>query len=295
MWTFPCSGITQMSPAMQLKYHRVWAVILTDQIHLGQKMPHTSYSVYKVVVGARGSFASPAHVQQQARPLKLGRRAVCCFASHKYSQLVKVCGVVTPEDARYAASEGADLIGMILWPKAGRSVSLETAKKIASEAREQGSRAVGVFVDEDAGAITDICADVGIDIAQLHGDAARSAFEALPPDLSVIYVVHADSSGQVQTDVSHLSRMPDWFLVDSLKGGSGTRFDWRSVRPPTSSRHGWLLAGGLTDDNVESAIEIARPDGVDVSSGVCDDTKVAKDPTKVSSYVRRAQRAFKEN
>jgi phosphoribosylanthranilate isomerase len=56
-----------------------------------------------------------------------------------------------------------------------------------------------------------------------------------------------------------------------------------------------LLAGGLTHENVASAIEIARPDGVDVSSGVCDDTKLAKDPSKVSSYVQRAQRAFEEN
>ena len=234
-------------------------------------------------------------VQQRTRLFRVGHNRIRCSASQKCDQLVKVCGVVSPEDAAFAASEGADLIGMILWPKAGRSVSRETARDIAAAAKRYGSRAVGVFVDETAEAIAEVCEEVGIDIAQLHGDAARSAFESLPLDLRVIYVVHADSDGQVQTDVSGLERRPDWFLVDSLKGGSGMRFDWGSVQPPTHSRHGWLLAGGLTHENVANAIEIARPDGVDVSSGVCDDTNLAKDPSKVSHYVRRAQTAFEEN
>jgi phosphoribosylanthranilate isomerase len=250
------------------------------------------------VCGTEGSLvACSPHVQQQRTTLfkRVTHRTMRCSASQKSDHLVKVCGVVSPEDAAFAASEGADLIGMILWPKAGRSVSLETARNIAAAAKKHGSRAVGVFVEETAEAIVETCEEVGIDIAQLHGDVARSAFASLPLDLQVIYVVHADSNGEVQTDVSGLERRPDWFLVDSLKGGSGMRFDWESLRPPTFSQHGWLLAGGLTHENVASAIEIARPDGVDVSSGVCDDTKLAKDPSKVSSYVQRAQRAFEEN
>ncbi|WPT18325.1 N-(5'-phosphoribosyl)anthranilate isomerase 1 [Picochlorum sp. SENEW3] len=250
------------------------------------------------VFGTEGSLvACSPHVQQQRTTLfkRVTHRTMRCSVSQKCDHLVKVCGVVSPEDAAFAASEGADLIGMILWPKAGRSVSLETARNIAAAAKKHGSRAVGVFVEETAEAIVETCEEVGIDIAQLHGDVARSAFASLPLDLQVIYVVHADSNGEVQTDVSGLERRPDWFLVDSLKGGSGMRFDWESLRPPTFSQHGWLLAGGLTHDNVASAIEIARPDGVDVSSGVCNDTKLAKDPSKVSSYVQRAQRAFEEN
>jgi N-(5'phosphoribosyl)anthranilate (PRA) isomerase len=58
--------------------------------------------------------------------------------------------------------------------------------------------------------------------------------------------------------------------VDSLKGGSGIAVDWTRLQlPPVGSTRGWLLAGGLTPDNVGKAIRAARPNGVDVSSGVC--------------------------
>ena len=210
--------------------------------------------------------------------------------------IIKVCGVTSAEDARLAASEGADLIGMILWPKAGRSVSLEKAQLIAEESRRYGSEAVGVFVDEDADTIARVCDRVGISYAQLHGDQARASFGSLPEHLGVVYVVHADSNGVIHTPLPqkgiHGDRRPDWFLVDSMKGGSGEKFDWEAVRPPTGSRHGWLLAGGLTDENVAAAIEATGCNGVDVSSGVCDETKLKKDPRKVTAYIRGARKAF---
>jgi len=206
---------------------------------------------------------------------------------------VKICGVVSEQDAEFAASKGADFIGMILWPKAGRSVSLETAKSIAHEAAVNGSTPVGVFVDEDADTIDSISKEVGICTVQLHGDEARKSFKYLPERLRVIYVVHANSDGEIQTEIPDLvDRRPDWFLVDSLKGGSGSKFDWRNVKPPKGSRFGWLLAGGITDENVISAIQIAKPDGVDVSSGVCDASGLRKDPTKMSAYVKHAKAAF---
>lgn len=62
--------------------------------------------------------------------------------------------------------------------------------------------------------------------------------------------------------------------------------------PPTGSKRGWLLAGGLTDENVAAAIQTTRCDGVDVSSGVCDETKLKKDPRKVEAYIRGATQAF---
>jgi phosphoribosylanthranilate isomerase len=65
---------------------------------------------------------------------------------------------------------------------------------------------------------------------------------------------------------------PDYLLLDSMKGGSGVALDWEAVStnvPAGESLHGWLLAGGLTADNVALAADIAQPSGVDVSSGVC--------------------------
>ncbi len=172
-------------------------------------------------------------------------------------------------------------------------MSQETARAIADEVRLHGSEAVGVFVDEDAETIASVCDAVGISYAQLHGDGARQSFGQLPEHLRIIYVVHADSGGAIHTTLPQTARrVPDWFLVDSMKGGSGEKFDWDAVRPPSGSRHGWLLAGGLDHENVSSAINATACNGVDVSSGVCDETKLKKDPRKVAAYIRRAERAF---
>ena len=79
-----------------------------------------------------------------------------------------------------------------------------------------------------------------------------------------------------QADVQGLQRQqsaacsPNFVLVDSMKGGSGEAFDWARLQVPKhESSEGWLLAGGLRPDNVAEAVRIARPGGVDVSSGVC--------------------------
>lgn len=210
----------------------------------------------------------------------------------KNDKIIKVCGIISPDDARLAASAGADLIGMILWPKASRSVSLETARDIAMEAKKHNSEAVGVFVDEDGETISRVCREVGISYAQLHGDQARASFGTIGDDLRIIYVVHADKSGKIVTHVEESGRRPDWYLVDSMKGGSGEAFDWDALEPPQGSLHGWLLAGGLTDENVSLAIETAVPNGVDVSSGVCDASKLKKDPAKVHRYISKASEAF---
>lgn len=69
------------------------------------------------------------------------------------STLIKVCGVTNADDAKLAAQSGADFIGMIMWPKAKRSVSIQTARQIVAVARESDATPVGVFVDEDAATI----------------------------------------------------------------------------------------------------------------------------------------------
>ena len=158
-------------------------------------------------------------------------------ASRPAGTFIKVCGVVCPEDAELAAAAGADFIGMIMWPKAKRAVSTSVARSIAEVARRHNAKvgspmpimhwtfsecfapavhycnasthssnvlvghlqAVGVFVDEGADVIARKCEEAELDLAQLHGAGAREALPSLPRSLGVIYVLHADSSGQLQT------------------------------------------------------------------------------------------------
>lgn len=99
--------------------------------------------------------------------------------------IIKVCGVVSQGDAELAAQAGADYVGMILWPKARRSVTLETAAQIAAAAKDNGAKPVGVFVDEDFADIVRWCKAAGVETAQLHGKGARAALQDLPQWLEV--------------------------------------------------------------------------------------------------------------
>lgn len=252
--------------------------------------------------------------------------------------LVKVCGVTDPSDAQLAASAGADLVGMIMWPKAKRSVSDATARDIGAAARAGGALPVGVFVDEGAAEIERRCRASGLRAAQLHGDGARAALAELNPEAVpvVVYVLHASDAGEVATalppkaetaavaaaaagprvvpldlekeDASGGAQAiprrkrgePTFLLYDGLQGGGGRTFDWAALlagaRPAEAARTcgalgGWALAGGLGPANVSRAVLAARPDVVDVSSGVCGPDGLRKDPEKVVAFVRGAKTA----
>jgi phosphoribosylanthranilate isomerase len=165
-----------------------------------------------------------------------------------------------------------------------------------------GDRAevVGVFVNEPPGAIASLCARLGITRVQLHGD--ESPEDAARLSLWRMKVVHAGGEADLRT----LRGYPcEAFLVDAGAtgeyGGTGRPLDWATLRDRIGellSRSGeggkerpWVLAGGLTPENVERAIALARPDAVDVASGV-ESAPGRKDPEKVAAFVERAKRGL---
>ncbi len=91
------------------------------------------------------------------------------------------------------------MLGMIMWQKAKRAVSMSVARDIASVAADHGIQSVGVFVDESAQQIQDACGESGIQVAQLHGSGARQALCQLPESLHVVYVMNSDDQGVIQT------------------------------------------------------------------------------------------------
>ena len=103
---------------------------------------------------------------------------------------VKVCGVTNVKDAAVAAQLGARYIGMILWPKSKRSVSIDTAKAISNAARAHNAEPVGVFVDEDAETIQRHCDLANIDIAQVNGRRWQWIFLSLTVIKFSIYMLH---------------------------------------------------------------------------------------------------------
>ncbi|VAI89059.1 unnamed protein product [Triticum turgidum subsp. durum] len=199
--------------------------------------------------------------------------------------IVKMCGITSARDAEFAAKAGAKLIGMILWPKSKRSVQLSEAKEISRVAKSYGAEAVGVFVDDDEETILRVS-----DSCQLHGDSSRALVPALAKNNRIVYVLNADADGKLINSPPSEEYDVDWFLVDSAEGGSGKGFNWENFRMPSvKSKNGWLLAGGLHADNVCQAATALKPNGVDVSSGICSPDGISKDPKRISSFMRSVQ------
>ncbi|OVA02709.1 N-(5'phosphoribosyl) anthranilate isomerase (PRAI) like domain [Macleaya cordata] len=201
--------------------------------------------------------------------------------------LVKMCGITSARDAALAAEAGASLIGMILWPKSKRSVSVSIAKEISKVVRTYGAEPVGVFVDDDVSTILRASDASEIELVQLHGNCSREAFPVLLQERQIIYVLHANEDGDLLNQIADEDcSLADWILVDSAKGGSGKGFNWARFKlPPIRSKRGWLLAGGINPENVCEALDTLRPHGVDVSSGICSADGIQKDPARISSFM----------
>ena len=166
--------------------------------------------------------------------------------------LIKICGVKDYDTAYFAATHGADMVGIVLYPNSKRHVDLPLAREIAAATVKGGALPVLVFKDASASDVLTACETLGIYTVQLHGTAPPL------PD-SYVRILANGSSSQIRADTEFL-------LFDNAEPGSGVTFDWASFVPPTGVK--WILSGGLTTENVVEAIHLLKPDGVDVSSGV---------------------------
>ncbi|KAA8491479.1 N-(5'-phosphoribosyl)anthranilate isomerase 1, chloroplastic [Porphyridium purpureum] len=226
---------------------------------------------------------------------------------------LKVCGVVSAEDAALSLDVAARcfgslrggvrgapdemLIGMILWPHSIRSVKSKTdARAIADAARDRGATPVGVFVDESFEQVEQWVAWTGIDTIQLHGAGVRAAMQTADAvagstalNLNMIHVVDVDAQGSAER--SSTKQKHEWCLYDAKGGGTGTSFDWSRFRAPPSDVN-WMLAGGLTPENVAEAICMLRPPGLDVASGVANQDRCRKDETRLQRFYENVRAAY---
>ncbi|MCS6840985.1 MAG: phosphoribosylanthranilate isomerase [Roseiflexus sp.] len=208
---------------------------------------------------------------------------------------IKICGVCTHDHARAAVDAGADMIGLVFAPSR-RQIDVADAASIADAARAAAldrGRAVlliGVFVNETVERIRDIVQSCGLDGVQLSGDEPVSYADALAP-LLVIKAIRFDDSAEERAWLVH-----DWphvrLLVDARVpgsyGGTGIIADWDRAAELARWRP-VLLAGGLTPENVATAIARVRPWGVDVSSGV--ESNGMKDHAKIRAFIAAARAA----
>lgn len=199
--------------------------------------------------------------------------------------LVKICGVVDPENARVAVEMGADFLGLNFYPRSPRYVEVERAREIASAVRGSGARLVGVFVNRPIHEVEEIESEVGLDLLQLSGD--ETSEEAAPfADRTIKAFRSTDGTGGWADAWAWLFDAPH----GSLYGGTGMAWNFQDVTGIAGERR-VFVAGGLGPDNVRQAIAAARPFAVDVCSRV-ESAPGIKDPEllrRLFEEVRNAQ------
>ena len=213
---------------------------------------------------------------------------------------VKICGLTTPDAVEASIDAGADYIGLVLFPKSPRNVSIEDAATLAELARAR-TKIVTLLVDPDAALLDAVATRIMPDIVQLHGhESAEDIVRArnLVPGAQIWKAYAVATSEDVAASARFLApgKRADLILFDAkpppaavLPGGNGLSFDWRILEGWPSDLP-FVLAGGLTPLNVADAIRLTRASIVDVSSGV-ESSPGIKDAALIRDFIHAAKTA----
>jgi phosphoribosylanthranilate isomerase len=206
---------------------------------------------------------------------------------------VKICGLRESADVEAAVKAGAAYVGFVFFPRSPRNLLPAEASRLAA-AVPPGIAKVALTVDADDAALDALLGQVPVDILQLHGHESpeRVADVRARFGLPVMKAVGVAGEEDLPALEEH-GRVADQLLVDAkppkgarLPGGNGLAFDWRLIagrRWPVP----WMLAGGLTPENVAEAIRLTGARQVDVSSGV-ERAPGVKDADRIAAFIAAA-------
>lgn len=194
---------------------------------------------------------------------------------------VKVCGLSTANDVHVAVEHGADAVGFVLTSSV-REISPEDAALLVRSVPE-GIETVAVFRSEDLPTVVDRARRAEVGWVQLHGQRSQIDVEAAhAAGFKVIRAVRRDAS---------VEEFANWgeelLLIDASVPGSGESWDYAAVRELAAGRD-WLVAGGLSPENVAEAVRISGATGADVSSGV-ESSRGVKDPELIAHFLDAAK------
>jgi len=210
---------------------------------------------------------------------------------------VKICGLKEPTHVAAAAEAGAAYVGFVFFEKSPRNVSIAQARDLAVEA-PVGVAKVALTVNADDAFLDKLVDTVPLDMLQLHGRESpervaevRARFGL--PVMKAIGIADAEDVAKIDT----YGAVADQLLVDAkppmnadLPGGNGLSFDWRLVNRKYWPRP-WMLAGGLTADNVAEAVKMTGARQLDLSSGV-ESAPGVKDIGMIRAFMKAVQDAL---
>ena len=192
---------------------------------------------------------------------------------------IKICGLRRMEDVQAVNEAKPDFCGFIIEvPKSFRSVTADQVKELAA-GLDRDIQAVGVFVNAPETLAAELLNQGIISMAQLHGQEDETYIRRLRK-LTDRPLIKAFSVRTRKDAKKAMESTADYILLDQGSGGTGIPFDWSLL--PVIERP-FFLAGGLGEDNLETAVHRLHPYAVDLSSGV--ETDMWKDPVKIKKAV----------
>jgi phosphoribosylanthranilate isomerase len=213
------------------------------------------------------------------------------------SKTIKICGIKNVDDALFCVSKGANALGFVAYPKSIRFIEAEMASQIISTCQQNSPSIdyVAVLVSPEISEIRKYV-QAGVNVLQIHSTTGvlfdHTKVLDLFPNVKIWTAVGDKCKNISLTDLASDALVFDSF--DPLKiGGTGIVPDWtKALELKKSIKTRFILAGGLSPNNVSSAIKMLSPDGVDVSSGV-EKSPGIKDKNKISDFIDTAIRAWK--
>ena len=186
---------------------------------------------------------------------------------------IKICGITKPEQGKAIAELGATTLGFICVERSPRYITPK-AIAIITEHIPANVERIGVFANASQQEIATIVSESNLTGVQLHGDESpqfcQKLSKILPSEIELIKALRIKNLDSL-TNAQIYYDVVDTILLDAyhthLLGGTGTTLNWKDLtnfQPPLP----WLLAGGLTPDNILEALERVHPQGIDLSSGV---------------------------
>ena len=193
---------------------------------------------------------------------------------------IKFCGIRRLEDVAFCNELQPEYLGMILSSGFRRTISPETAEQLV-KAKSRSIATVGVFVNETPEHIAQVLKQVPLDVIQLHGSETAEIVSGVRwrTGLPVWKAVQVQTAADIQA-ARQLGA--DQLILEGKAGGIGITADWELIAGAKPAQP-FLLAGGLTPENVAEAAARVQPDGVDLSSGI--ETGSVKDYAKMKRIV----------
>lgn len=204
---------------------------------------------------------------------------------------IKICGITDLVNGCAAIDGGAEYLGFVFYPPSHRALDVRSAARLIGElheARPDGWRAVGVFVNEPLEVIDAAIRTCRLDVVQLNGEELADYIRRIAwPVFKAIRVPAPNPESPIPTAASlGAERLLVDANVPGRYGGTGVAYDWSGVRSAVADG---FLAGGLTPENIAEALDRARPWGVDVSSGV--ERQGVKTPELIGRFIGAVREA----